>query len=112
MCQAKALEQGIRTARLPIGTYLAKLPTRKVLTVNQVFEILVKWLETRNWEQSLLDVMPKRKFKDPNAAAALKDAEGESDGDWASEIQVGDEKSMAESKVHSDVNDGDNTTLD
>lgn len=26
----------MRTARLPIGKYLANMPTRKVLTVNQV----------------------------------------------------------------------------
>jgi tRNA (guanine9-N1)-methyltransferase len=36
LCQEKAEKLGIRTARLPIGTYLEKLPTRKVLTVNQV----------------------------------------------------------------------------
>ena len=36
LCQNKAERLGIRTARLPIGTYLANLPTRKVLTVNQV----------------------------------------------------------------------------
>lgn len=52
----------IRTARLPIGTYLASLKTRKVLTVNQTFEILLKWVETRDWEQALESVIPKRKF--------------------------------------------------
>jgi tRNA (guanine9-N1)-methyltransferase len=36
LCQNKADKYGIRTARLPIGTYLANMPTRKVLTVNQV----------------------------------------------------------------------------
>jgi tRNA (guanine9-N1)-methyltransferase len=62
LCQHKAKEAGIRTARLPIGEYLANLPTRKVLTVNQVFEILVKWAETKDWELALNHVMPKRKF--------------------------------------------------
>jgi tRNA (guanine9-N1)-methyltransferase len=32
--------------------------------VNQVFEILVKWVETRDWELSLYAVIPKRKFQD------------------------------------------------
>ena len=36
LCEGKAKSQGIRTARLPIGVYLSELPTRKVLTVNQV----------------------------------------------------------------------------
>ncbi|KAH9482346.1 tRNA (guanine(9)-N1)-methyltransferase [Psilocybe cubensis] len=62
LCLNKANESGVRTARLPIGRYLASLPTRKVLTVNQVFEILVKWVETKDWEESLYSVIPKRKF--------------------------------------------------
>jgi tRNA (guanine9-N1)-methyltransferase len=62
LCENKAREANIRTARLPIGKYLANLPTRKVLTVNQVFEILVKWAETKDWEVALNHVMPKRKF--------------------------------------------------
>jgi tRNA (guanine9-N1)-methyltransferase len=28
-----------------------------------VFEILVKWVETRDWELSLYAVIPKRKFQ-------------------------------------------------
>ncbi|KAF9062229.1 guanine-1-methyltransferase-domain-containing protein [Rhodocollybia butyracea] len=39
----KAEAQSIRHARLPIGKYLNSLPSRKVLTVNQVFEIMLKW---------------------------------------------------------------------
>ncbi|KAI9508903.1 guanine-1-methyltransferase-domain-containing protein [Russula earlei] len=64
LCLDKARESGVRTAQLPIGRFLSHLPTRKVLTVNQVFEILVKWVETRDWEQSLYAVIPKRKFQD------------------------------------------------
>ncbi|EPQ58935.1 hypothetical protein GLOTRDRAFT_69968 [Gloeophyllum trabeum ATCC 11539] len=67
LCLNKANAAGIRTARLPIGTYLSDLPTRKVLTVNQVFEIMLKWVETRNWEQALYAVMPKRKFHTGNS---------------------------------------------
>lgn len=57
------METGVRHARLPIGTYLAELPTRKVLTVNQVVEILLHWNQSRDWKGALYSVMPKRKFK-------------------------------------------------
>jgi len=36
LCQGKATKQGIRTAALPIGKYMAEMQTRRVLTVNQV----------------------------------------------------------------------------
>lgn len=64
LCLEKAQKSGIRVARLPIGRYLANFPTRKVLTVNQVFEILVHWAQTKDWEKALYSVMPKRKFQD------------------------------------------------
>ena len=34
-----------------------------MLTVNQVFEILIKWVETKDWEQSLYSVIPNRNFQ-------------------------------------------------
>jgi tRNA (guanine9-N1)-methyltransferase len=43
------------------------LQTRKVLTVNQVVEIMLKWVETRDWQEALECVVPKRKFKTNNA---------------------------------------------
>ncbi|KAF5393037.1 hypothetical protein D9757_001194 [Collybiopsis confluens] len=58
----KANSQSIRHARLPIGKYISSLPTRKVLTVNQVFEIMLKWVETKNWEEAFNCIIPKRKF--------------------------------------------------
>jgi tRNA (guanine9-N1)-methyltransferase len=64
LCLDKARESGVHAAQLPIGRFLSHLPTRKVLTVNQVFEILIKWVETRDWELSLYAVIPKRKFQD------------------------------------------------
>ena len=42
LCEGKAKGQGIRTARLPIGVFLSELPTRKVLTVNQVRATLLR----------------------------------------------------------------------
>ena len=61
--------------------------TRKVLTVNQTFEILLKWVETRDWEQALNFVMPKRKFNTEGrrrgGPASSKDAESVLDDDVA-----------------------------
>jgi len=56
----KAQDQGIATAQLPIGKFMA-MSTRKVLTVNHVFEILVKYAQTNSWEQAFQSVIPKRK---------------------------------------------------
>ena len=84
LCEDKAVKLGIRTARLPIGTYLAEMPTRKVLTVNQVrdvqsylpsasfpgqrtdwsqvVEILLQYVNLQDWSQAFHAVMPKRKY--------------------------------------------------
>ncbi|KAJ1652372.1 tRNA (guanine(9)-N(1))-methyltransferase [Dispira simplex] len=57
----KAQEQGIATAQLPIGNYL-NLTTRKVLTVNQVLEIMLLYLETGDWEKAIVQFIPPRKL--------------------------------------------------
>ncbi|KAG5221877.1 tRNA (guanine(9)-N(1))-methyltransferase [Salix suchowensis] len=84
LCLNKAKESGVRAARLPIGRYLAQMPTRKVLTVNQVMEILIKWAETKDWEQALYAVVPKRKFRTNEPEAEEDDGkeghEGDDDG--------------------------------
>lgn len=57
----KAESLGIQTAKLPIGDHLNMFST-KVLTVNHVFEILLKWKENNgDWKKALLDVLPKKK---------------------------------------------------
>ncbi|WVQ85487.1 hypothetical protein IAT38_007652 [Cryptococcus sp. DSM 104549] len=62
LCQEKAEKLGIRTARLPIGTYLSNMQTRKVLTVNQVFDIIVQYLHLQDWAAAFEAVIPQRKF--------------------------------------------------
>jgi len=60
ICAKQANQQGLKTARLPIEEYL-QLGSRKVITVNQVFEILLSYAVNRNWEHSLDASMPQRK---------------------------------------------------
>ncbi|WJX22989.1 tRNA (guanine(9)-N(1))-methyltransferase [Trifolium repens] len=56
----KAQNQGIQTAKLPIGNFM-KMSSSQVLTVNQVLEIILKFLETRDWKTSFFAVIPQRK---------------------------------------------------
>jgi len=60
ICFEAARKAGIPTARLPIGEFI-NMSSRQVLTTNHVVEIMVKYLETQNWEQSFLEVIPMRK---------------------------------------------------
>ncbi|GAA5912126.1 hypothetical protein JCM6882_003061 [Rhodosporidiobolus microsporus] len=70
LCLNKANELGIAHAQLPIGEFLPEMQTRKVLTVNQVYEILTNWVASSDgdWREALRKVMPERKF-DPDARA-------------------------------------------
>ncbi|GFS09186.1 tRNA (guanine(9)-N1)-methyltransferase [Elysia marginata] len=60
LCHRLAEEKGIAHAQLPIGDYL-DMKTRKVLTVNQVFSILLRYTETKDWKKAFLAEMPQRK---------------------------------------------------
>lgn len=90
LCEGKAKSQGIRTARLPIGVFLSELPTRKVLTVNQVrvtllhdhhvsaksvnevCDILLYWIATRDWKAAFHAVVPSRKFEQGKKAEKIR----------------------------------------
>lgn len=60
LCHKRALDRGIKTAKLPIGEFL-KLNSRKVLATNHVSEIMLKWLEFGDWGEAFMAVIPKRK---------------------------------------------------
>ncbi|MCJ1390852.1 tRNA (guanine(9)-N(1))-methyltransferase [Xylographa bjoerkii] len=75
ICYKRAMDRGIKTARLPIGEYM-DMASRFVLATNHVSEIMVKWLELGDWGEAFLKVVPKRKGGVLKGAAAAK---GEAD---------------------------------
>ncbi|KAJ3207729.1 tRNA (guanine(9)-N(1))-methyltransferase [Dinochytrium kinnereticum] len=78
LCFSKAAEAGVKTACLPISEYI-NLSTRKVLTINHVFEIMSKYLEHKDWKTAFLEVIPPR--KGANEKGAEDEGEGGENGE-------------------------------
>jgi len=74
---------------LPIGDYI-QMASRHVLTVNQVFEIMLEWLKVQDWEKAFMHVIPKRKL-----AATKKDTEDQDKDDEDDE----DEENEADAEI-------------
>ncbi|XP_072045383.1 tRNA methyltransferase 10 homolog B-like [Amphiura filiformis] len=58
-----AKDHGLQTARMPIDEYMKKTPSgtyNKILTVNQVFDILLTLHNTGDWKQALSAGVPPR----------------------------------------------------
>ncbi|KAG4436999.1 hypothetical protein IFR05_007503 [Cadophora sp. M221] len=104
ICYKRAVERGIPTARLPIGEYMT-MQSRSVLAVNHVVEIMLAWMETGDWGEAFLKVIPKRKEaklksnrKGQPADGGKDDEQGESqDDDGESASPGGDETNGATS---------------
>jgi tRNA (guanine9-N1)-methyltransferase len=54
LCYKRALDRGIKTAKLPIGEFL-QMDSRKVLVTNHVLEIMLKWLEHDDWGKAFIE---------------------------------------------------------
>jgi tRNA (guanine9-N1)-methyltransferase len=77
----QATAAGVRHARLPIQAHM-KMTGSHVLTVNQVFELLLAWLELRDWRAACERAVPKRKRGGEGGAAGGEEGEeGDADED-------------------------------
>ena len=56
----RAVTAGVSHAKLPIGEFV-NLASRKVLTIDHVFQILVKITQGLSWKEAFLAVIPGRK---------------------------------------------------
>ncbi|XP_056422983.1 tRNA methyltransferase 10 homolog A isoform X2 [Hyla sarda] len=94
----QALELGISHAQLPLGSFV-KMNSRKVLAVNHVFEIILAFLDKKDWKEAFFSVLPQRKGAIPigEASDALADVsstqeygeELDSDSELDDTIQTG-----------------------
>ncbi|XP_015606793.1 tRNA methyltransferase 10 homolog A [Cephus cinctus] len=67
-CHRLAQEAGVRHGQLPLNKFL-HMKARKVLTIDHVFEILLRVTEGKSWQEAFLQVLPERKNAQPVVSA-------------------------------------------
>ncbi|KAI9141052.1 guanine-1-methyltransferase-domain-containing protein [Paraphysoderma sedebokerense] len=101
ICLKKAKEMGIHHAKLPISEFVS-LASRKVLTVNHCFEIMLKYLVNEDWEKAFLEVIPKRK----GIESKSNDADSENGNGEAEEgIDKEDNEAVDEEEARKDLDE-------
>ncbi|EAW09469.1 tRNA (guanine(9)-N(1))-methyltransferase [Aspergillus clavatus NRRL 1] len=93
VCYKSAVAKGMKTAKLPIGEYI-QMSHRQVLATNHVVEIMVRWLELRDWGKAFIQVIPPRK------GGKLRSMEDESEGQTSTpQENYSDREEVAEDTV-------------
>ncbi|CAI7629113.1 unnamed protein product [Penicillium viridicatum] len=82
-----AVEKGIKTAKLPIGQYI-QMAHRPVLATNHVIEIMLAWLELRDWGKAFMKVIPTRK------GGALRQNQNEGEQNAENDAEDANEEEM------------------
>ncbi|KYN31913.1 RNA (guanine-9-)-methyltransferase domain-containing protein 2 [Trachymyrmex septentrionalis] len=76
MCHKLAREADVRHGRLPLDKFL-QMKARKVLTIDHVFEILLRVSEGDTWQKAFLKVLPERKNARPIISVQSKEDESQ-----------------------------------
>ncbi|KAK7788427.1 hypothetical protein R5R35_012847 [Gryllus longicercus] len=76
LCHRIAQDSNIHHGQLPIGEFL-EMKTRKVLTIDHVFEILLGVSEGKTWKDAFLAVLPSRKGAVQKEDNSLQEDEGD-----------------------------------
>ena len=101
VCYKKAMDRGIRTAKLPIGEYM-QMNSRFVLATNHVVEIMLRWLELGDWGKAFLQVVPKR--KGGVLKSKTQDLDDEVNGEALMKVESPEVKIPKEPKASEGVN--------
>lgn len=88
ICYKQAVERGLKTAKLPIGDYI-QMSHRQVLATNHVVEIMINWLELKDWGQAFMKAIPLRK------GGTLKASESPAPRDGGGEAEVAENEEAA-----------------
>ncbi|XP_019558492.2 tRNA methyltransferase 10 homolog A [Aedes albopictus] len=102
-CHGLASEMGIRHARLPLSEHIV-IKTRTILTINQVFEILMKVQLGKPWQETLLEVLPMRKGAKPKEDAIVGKTK------TSDESEVAELKELKEATDEETNNNGNEAT--
>ncbi|XP_054999447.1 tRNA methyltransferase 10 homolog A isoform X2 [Sorex araneus] len=98
----QASDHGIGHAQLPLGNFV-KMNSRKVLAINHVFEIILEYLKTRDWQEAFCTILPQRKGAVPadktcgssSSDKKLASVECRLDSDSSEEEKSGNEQDLS-----------------
>nr|XP_051676114.1 tRNA methyltransferase 10 homolog A isoform X3 [Oryctolagus cuniculus] len=109
----QASDYGIDHAQLPLGNFV-KMNSRKVLAVNHVFEIILEYLERRDWQEAFCTILPQRKGAVPTDRTCESSREEQSaqaeDGSDSDSSEGEDSRNEADSPHAEEKQDKENST--